>query len=57
MHEQRWFKGIGMLDWLDPKEFYSGNWIISEKSAKDQFGNVFSVVLKKSEFDLRYTTL
>lgn len=57
MHEQRWFKGIGMLDWLDPKEFYSGNWVLSEKLVKDQFGLAFSIVRNKSEFDLRYTTL
>lgn len=46
-----------MLDWLDPKEFYSGNWVLSEKLVKDQFGFAFSIVRNKSEFDLRYTTL
>ena len=54
MHERKWFNGIGMLEYLSAEEFHSGPWVVSELSAKDQYGHVYCVVRNTEKFDIRY---
>lgn len=56
-HPARWFKCYGMLDWLEPEDFYSGPWVLSEQTAIDQYGLRFSIVFDEANFDYRYTVL
>lgn len=54
MYERKWFKGIGMLEYLSAEEFHSGSWVVSTARAKDQYGNVYCIVRNTEEFDIRY---
>ena len=54
---KQWFKGFGLLDWLDPEDFYKGPWVLSEQTALSPSGDRYSIVLDEATFDYRYTIL
>ena len=49
-----WFDGYGLLDYLDPKIFYTSDWMWStEKEGQD--GNCYDIVFNRARFEYRYT--
>lgn len=54
MHERKWFKGVGMLEYLSPEEFYNGPWIIVMLGVADQYGDICYIVRNTEKFEFRY---
>ncbi len=50
------FEEYGILEWLDPEEFFAGPWTTYEK-ATGQDGEQYDVVLRTDKTELRYSTI
>ena len=49
------FDGYGELAWLEPDEFFGGDWTIFEGNAKADDGEMYTIVLSGDKTDVRFT--
>lgn len=53
---RKYFYGYGMLDWIEPTEYYAGNWSYYETYA-DSTGEVYDIVVNNVTQKICYTTV